>query len=70
MYTTHDHLHQHVVRIMTIFTGLSIEHARMRDKHVDDVSLHTYIGTANLLYVTLVFGLAQARPELLYNVPS
>ena len=42
----------------------------MRDKHVDDVSLHTYIGTANLLYVTLVFGLAQARPELLYNVPS
>ena len=34
-----------VVRIMTIFTGLSNEHARMRDKHVDDVSLHTYIHT-------------------------
>ena len=44
----------------------TIQHARVRDKHVDDVSLHTqihtyihtYIGTANLLYVTLVFRLA------------
>ena len=37
---THDHLHQYgtVVRIMTIFTGLSIEHAHM---HMDNVSLHT-----------------------------
>ena len=40
----------------------------MRDKHVDDVSLHayihTYIGTANLPYVTLVFGARSGSPRI------
>ena len=51
-------------------SGLSIEHARMRDKHMDDVSLHTYIGTANLLYVTLVFGVRSGSARTSFRKPT
>ena len=37
----------------------------MRYEHVDDVSLHTYIGTANLPYVTLVFGARSGSPRIM-----
>ena len=53
---------------MTIFTDWHHDHTRMRDKHVDDVSLqtyiHTYIGTANLPYVTLAFGARSGSPRI------
>ena len=63
---------------MTIFTDIMvksvIEHMRMRDNHVDDVSPHTYIDTyihtyihrySHFRYTLLLYsGLTQARPEL------
>ena len=40
---------------MTIFTGIMvksvIEHMRMRDNHVDNLSLHTYIDTYTHTYI-------------------
>ena len=43
---------------------------RMRDKHVDDVSLHTYIDTANSLYVSLVFGARSDSPRIIASSPG
>ena len=44
----------------------------MHYEHVDDVSLHTYIdtyiGTANLPYVTLVFGVHSGSPRIRINI--
>ena len=58
---------------LTIFSGRVrsvIENMGMRDKHVDDVSLHTHIRTyidrySGCHYMLLLYlGLAQAHPEL------
>ena len=51
-----------------------VNRMRMRCKHVDDVSLHTYIHTyihkySDFLVAMISVGLAQARPNyLLYQV--
>ena len=46
---------------------VTVKRMRMRCKHVDDVSLHTYIHKySDFLVAMISVGLAQARPN--YNI--
>ena len=45
----------------------NVKRMRMRFKHVDDVSLHTYIHKYSDFFVAMIsVGLAQARPNYMY----